>query len=144
MGLDITFYNLNEKDQTYHIGWSYHTIHILRRYACNMVGAADEDSKEAKQNFPNLIWHSDAEGYYVGSLPSDYQGTFLEEWNEQSQLWVGSVKGLYKELQKISTHMMANKYDGEAKEVLQRLLQAFQAIKYDPEESSRYAYIIFH
>ena len=144
MGLDITFYNLNEKDQTHHIGWSYSTIHILRRYACSMVGATDEDSKEAKQNFPNLIWHSDAEGYYVGSLPSDYQGNDWEEWNEQSQLWVGSVKGLYKELQKISTHMMANKYDGDAKEVLQRLLQGFQAIDYDIEESSRYAYIIFH
>jgi hypothetical protein len=147
MGLDITIYNLNEKDKSAHIGWSYSTIHILRRYACVMLGLPDNNDSEsdpkARAAFPNLVWHSDAEGYYVGSLPSDYHGNDYEEWNERSRLWVGSVKGLYEELQKVSAHMIANKYEGEAKEVLQRLLQMFQDVNYNPEETYRYAYIIF-
>jgi hypothetical protein len=142
MGLDISFYNFNE-DKHAHIGWSYHTIHILRIYACQMVGATDESDEKAKEAFPNLVWHSDAEGYYVGFLPSDVTGNGWEPWPKESQLWVGSVEGLYKELQKVSSHMIANKYEGDAKEVLQRILQAFQEINYNPEETYRYAYIIF-
>lgn len=131
MGLYITFY-LEGKQA--HVTFSYGTIHILRMYACNMVGAKDEDDSLAIENFPNLVWHSDCEGYYVGFLP--------EEWDKKSQLWIGSVEGLYQELQKISVHMIANNFDGEAKEVLKRLLGLFNEVDFD-EENCGEAYIVF-
>ncbi len=133
MGLNIDFYN---KCKTAFLGYSYYTIHVLREYACAMVGATDEEDDKAKEAFPNLVWHSDCEGYYVGFLP--------EEWSEESHLWVGSVEGLYKELQKISSNMIKNDYDGTAKEILQDFLKAFAEIEYNPEEGDRYTYIIFH
>jgi hypothetical protein len=130
------------EDKNAHIHFNYDGIHILRDYALKMVGANDEDSDLAREHFPNLIWHSDAEGYYVGFLPVDYDQT--DEWNKQSQLWVGSVEGLYKELQKISTHMIQTKYEGEAKQVLADLLSLFEQVGFDAEENGRYAYIVFH
>jgi hypothetical protein len=141
MGLDIVLYNHN-KNKSAGLHWSYHTIHILRDYACTMIDAKDEDDKKAKQQFPNLVWHSDAEGYYVGFLPSDSESN-PEEWNEDSQLWVGSVEGLYKELQRVSTHMIQNGYEGDAKEVLKKLLQLFADVEYEPEEDDRNMIITF-
>jgi len=139
MGLDIEFY-LEEKHAS--LDYSYHTIHILREYACKMVGAISEDDEKPKENFPNLVWHSDCEGYYVGFLPSDNPNN--PEWSKDSQLWVGSVEGLYKELQKISTHMIANNFEGEAKKILSDFLRCFAEIGYDSEENGRYVYIVFH
>jgi len=139
MGLDIEFY-LEGKHAS--LDYNYSTIHILREYACKMVGAENEEHEKAKEAFPNLVWHSDCEGYYVGFLPSDNPNN--EEWFKDSQLWVGSVQGLYKELQKISAHMIANKFEDKAKEILSDFLQCFNEIGYDPEENGRYAYIVFH
>ncbi len=133
MGLYIDFY-LEEKNA--HIHYNYHTIHILREYACKMVGAKDEDDTLAKEQFPNLVWHSDAEGYYVGFLPDD--------WNSESHLWVGSAEGLWKELQRISAHMIETKYEGSAKEILSDLLRLFSEVGYNAEENGRYLYVVFH
>jgi hypothetical protein len=133
MGLDIDFY-LDNKNA--HIHYNYHTIHILREYACKMVGAKDEDDPLAIEQFPNLVWHSDAEGYYVGFLSND--------WTNDSHLWVGSVEGLYAELQRISAHMIQTKYEGDAKAILADILQLFAQVGYNQEENGRYAYIVFH
>lgn len=142
MGLDFTFINQNNmKEASFH--YSYSGIHVLRIYALQMIGlpanTENETDPKAIENFPNLVYHNDAEGYYVGSLPSD----FNESWPKEAQLWVGSVKGLYKELQKINAHMLANSYDGAAKEILQSFFKAFQEIEYDPEENAQYVTIIF-
>jgi hypothetical protein len=136
MGLDIELYNTNNDKQA-SIHWSYSTIHVLRKYACTMINVTDE--RDAKTVFPNLVWHDDCEGFYVGFLPNDDN----DEWTSDSQIWVGSVKGLYRELQKIATHMLQNNFEGEAKDILLRLLKMFTDVEYDPEESYRYAYIIF-
>ena len=132
MGLDIYLY---ANDKQSHIGWSYHTIHILRDYAAHMVGCKDEQDEKAIENFPNLNYHNDAEGYYVGFTPDD--------WNKDSQLWVGSVEGLYKELQKISVHMIQTDYEGTAKKVLKELLGLFVEVEYDQEENGANAYMRF-
>ena len=136
MGLDITFYNLNN-DLHSSLSYSYSTIHILRRYACDMIGAKDENSSKAMWEFPNLVWHCDAEGFYVGFLPD-------KPWNKGSQLWVGSVEGLYKELLRVQAHMLKNGYEGDAKKILMDFLKAFADIEYDPEENTRWIYIVFH
>jgi len=132
MGLDIDIYLYNKNAQ---LDYGYHTIHILREYACKMIGATDEDDPKAKQEFPNLIWHSDAEGYYVGFLP--------EEWDLESHLWVGSVEGLYNELQRISADMIQTNYDGDAKRILSEILELFSKVEYTPDDS-RFTFIIFH
>ena len=142
MGLDFTFINeANMKEAHFH--YSYSGIHILRRYALQMIGLPNDTNFEtdpkAIENFPNLIYHNDAEGYYVGTLPSD----FNESWSKESQLWVGSVKGLYRELQRINAHMLANNYEDDAKTILQSFFKAFQEIEYDPEENASDVFIIF-
>lgn len=144
MGLSIGFYNTNENKEA-HLHYNYHGIHILRDYALSMIGIENgkEEDPKAREEFPNLIWHSDAEGYYVGFLPSDCDGSGYEPWNGQSQLWVGSVEGLYKELQKVQRHMLKNEYEGEAKGILLDFLKAFADIEYDPDENSRYTVVIF-
>lgn len=142
MGLSIDFYNLNE-DKHAHLHYSYHGIHILRRYACDIVGAKDENSKEAIAEFPNLVYHSDAEGYYVGFLLSDCDGSSWEEWSPKSQLWVGSVQGLYKELLKVQAHMLKNEFEGDAKKILMDFLKAFADMEYDSEDNIRDFIIVF-
>jgi len=132
MVLDITLY-ANGKEA--HIHFSYHTIHILRDYASQMVGGKDEDSEVARREFPNLVWHNDAEGYYVGWLPDD--------WKLEAHIHVGSVEGLYKELQRIATHMLQTKYEGNAKKILQYLLDLFVQVGYDVEENCGDAFIEF-
>jgi hypothetical protein len=134
-GLVIDFYN-RDLNKYASLDYDYHRIHILRDYASAMVGAKDEDDEKARQEFPNLVYHHDAEGYYVGFLP--------DTWDKESQLWVGSVEGLYKELQRISAYMIETKYDGEAKEILREFLEAFTEIEYNPEENYRHTYIVFH
>lgn len=132
MGLDITLFVDNDQS---HVHFSYHTIHILRDYAAQTIGEENEDSKKAQETFPNLIWHNDTEGFYVGWLP--------EDWPMESQIHVGSVEGLYKELQRISAHMIQTEYEGEAKRVLQALLKLFADLEYDLEENASDAFIQF-
>lgn len=142
MGLDYTFINETNMKQS-HFHYNYSGIHILRKYALEMIGLPADTAKEtdpkAIENFPNLIYHNDAEGYYVGTLPSDYN----ESWPKEAQIEIGSVKGLYRELQRINAHMLANNFEGDAKEILQSFFKAFQEIEYDPEENARYVFIIF-
>lgn len=145
MGLDITFFNQNTNKEA-GLHYNYHGIHILRDYALSMLGieAGKEDDPEARKEFPNLIWHNDAEGYYVGFLPVDCTTSDgWHPWDEKSQLWVGSVEGLYKELIRVQAHMLKNEFKGDAREILEEFLTAFAKIDFDLEENVRYVGIIF-
>lgn len=130
--LHITFSYYNKRAD---VTWAYHVLHWLRSYALQMVGvepdlAMDkEDSPQAREHFPNLCYHYDGEGYYVGTLPSDHG----ESWPTEAQIAVGSVEGLYKELQKISAHMIQHDYSGDAERPLADLLRLFEEVEYDSE-----------
>jgi len=100
-----------------------------------MVGAEDENDMKAKEAFPNLVWHSDAEGYYVPVLPRD--------WTLDSHIWIGNLNGLYVELQKVSAHMIQADYEGEAKRILKEMLQLFANVAYNSEEPCRHAVMVF-
>jgi hypothetical protein len=143
MGTSFTFINeINMKRSHFSYGCS--AIHSLRLYAINdMLDLPRETDNETHakvvEQFPNLCYHDDGEGYYVGITRKD----FNRDWPLDAQIWVGSVKGLYRELQRVNAHMLANNYEGDAKTVLQSFFKAFQEIEYDPEENEQYVVIFF-
>jgi hypothetical protein len=143
MTTSFTFINeSNMKRASFTLNTS--AIHWLRLYAIhNILGLPREIDNETHKTviaqFPNLCYHDDGEGYYVGITRTD----FNKEWPLNAQIWVGSVRGLYRELQRVNAHMLADNHQEGARDVLQEFFKAFQEIEYDPEENAQYVFIIF-
>jgi hypothetical protein len=135
MTTSFSFFNRYSGKQA---SFSYTTsaIHWLRLYAIhNILGLPRETDNETHKKvvaeFPNLCYHDDGEGYYVGITRKDCN----EDWPLSAQIWVGSVKGLYQELQRVNAHMLAHNHEGGAKEILQSFFKAFEEIEFNPDEA---------